>query len=533
MGKESTKKRSRRSTRSTIPSLSRFTGFPTSDPQTIPSPTIDPLAVDMYLLKERFSKEPDFDHPLLQTPHGDWCLPGFNVPPPFSEQQLFPSSAQLKIDIETAKNGFHLKRFEKPFALGGVEESSLLVDGVKWAKDATLELQSRTDSLFDLPCVCLIIGTIGSGKTSLIYQLITLLAHPKIFPVVRLSSPTAKIDPIFMSLRALRNPDVTFELADEPDVLYMSRLLTSVQASYAPFNDIALKGLYHHPESPDTLKLKKLNKLFHDFNHPYTNELGLPHGEALHLPSYALPKVSSSSASVLTRHFVNVDPVARVPVFSSKSSLRKLYSHLTAPHHVTTTDFSSPRDVSSTTTASFLANLNATHPDQISLQLQLQGEALRSSQPELFHILHKSAKPTLLIWDDCMDLLQDPKFRKMLSIIRHIKASAIISVQKLSGVPTGVRALCTNIFIARIPNQRELLAIEKEFGGAVSDFLGAYHAATCPLDGRTKDFLHIDLIKKKCFRSFSGELIPAGSSTSASWTPPPPSPPQAPLTSRQ
>jgi len=88
----------------------------------------------------------------------------------------------------------------------------------------------------------------------------------------------------------------------------------------------------------------------------------------------------------------------------------------------------------------------------------------------------------LVLIDDCLDRLNRHRsyVSKFSSIIRHLKTVAIFSLQRLKGIPSGLRANTTVSVIYYIPSHKEYKQIEEfhSFFGGEQNFREHYEKAT-------------------------------------------------------
>ncbi len=89
---------------------------------------------------------------------------------------------------------------------------------------------------------------------------------------------------------------------------------------------------------------------------------------------------------------------------------------------------------------------------------------------------------SLVLLDDCLDTFKGHRdyVAKFSSIIRHLKTIAIFSLQRLKGIPAGLRANTTISVIFYIPSSKEYKAVEEyhSFFGGEQNFRKCYDEAT-------------------------------------------------------
>lgn len=475
--------------------------------ESIPSQIKPTIAPEVRTLTDRPPKIPDFDHPLRQLPEGDYGLDDVSFTNYFPPETVLPGSDDFKARKDRCAKGYRVKPYSVPLRFGGI--SNLLVNGTEWADKVNTHISSISDALPKAPFVLVIIGTIGSGKTALISQLVNLYAHQDAFSTIRLVSPTAHMDPLMMTLKAKRNPQVKFITDSQPDDAFFASLGQNVERMYGPYANLAEKGLYHRKLDPSIELLKESNKEFHSFDHPYLNSLGEPHGEKLRLffpPTDRLLPTQTMYGSNFSPDTMRLRKMMQLKIGNSvKNAETKFQS-----------DLSKPINLDKESMTEFIGHMNASNPHQQALNQQLLFERnLLSNKIEASKAQYES-KPTLMVYDDCAYHFKNAgRFTQLMTIIRHAQASAMFIAQKVTAIPTMLRNLATAVIIFKIPNARELKIVEDEWGGVLPDFLGAYHAATSDVNGRDRDFLYIDMIKKTASRSMIGELVPTDEGNTA------------------
>jgi len=89
---------------------------------------------------------------------------------------------------------------------------------------------------------------------------------------------------------------------------------------------------------------------------------------------------------------------------------------------------------------------------------------------------------SLLLLDDCLDSFKSHRdyISKVTAVIRHMKTISIFSLQRLKGIPSGLRANTTISIIYYIPSHKEYKQVEEfhSFFGGEKNFREHYETAT-------------------------------------------------------
>ena len=89
---------------------------------------------------------------------------------------------------------------------------------------------------------------------------------------------------------------------------------------------------------------------------------------------------------------------------------------------------------------------------------------------------------SLILLDDCLDSFKSHRdfISKVTAVIRHMKTISIFSLQRLKGIPSGLRANTTLSVIYYIPSHKEFKQIQEfhSFFGGEKNFLEHYTTAT-------------------------------------------------------
>ena len=109
-------------------------------------------------------------------------------------------------------------------------------------------------------------------------------------------------------------------------------------------------------------------------------------------------------------------------------------------------------------------------------------ELMRGIVKNIQSVPAKDRHLSLVLLDDCLDAFKGHKdyISKCTAICRHLKTIFIFSLQRLKGVPSGMRANTTLAIIYYIPSDKELKAVAEycSFLGGERNFLKYYHMAT-------------------------------------------------------
>ena len=132
---------------------------------------------------------------------------------------------------------------------------------------------------------------------------------------------------------------------------------------------------------------------------------------------------------------------------------------------------------------------------------------------------------SLVLFDDCLDSFKSHRsyVSKFSSVIRHLQTIAIFSLQRLKGIPSGLRANTTISVIYYIPSSKEYKQIEEfhSFFGGEKNFREHYETATNIKYGcLVCDFRNLSLYAHGANRSSPELLWRKYGDDGQKWTPP-------------
>jgi len=420
--------------------------------------------------------------------------------------------------MKEAPLNYRIEPFKKEIALGPTAKP--IIDGTKWSEELNKYITAQSDALPTLPMIGIVVGGVGSGKTSLLVQLLQVYGHPDCFKEIRIYSPSLGADPVLLTYLADRHPDIDVMVSKFPDLEYMKKKQEEVELAFAPEYDVAIRGRRKKKSRARTY-LEMEQQEPDSISHPWTNLDGKGHGRIPLLPDYTrnrkkppsilIPLIEherQQNKSHPTTKYIGIHQqvVRAQEAYARRDKLfsRKLDSY--SPPSI-----NEPIDITTAHPMEHLVNVNLQYPTLLNLQSNIQQAALRDKDP-IKYAKHHDIKPGLIIFDDCAYQFDSGPFAKhflrWLTVIRHSHCAVLFMFQKKTAVPPIIRDLATHLFLFRVNNGRELDSMEEEWGGTVPDFLGKYHAATAGVGDRTKDFLYVDLRSGgKAYRAFSGELV--------------------------
>lgn len=452
-------------------------------------------------------KLPDFDPKVPLYPFGDGLFRVYNVKegPALPDGQYLPGLNDYKMQQERAKQGFKLKRFEKPVIIGPVDEKTY--DTTAWADDINKELEKLTDAVPRAPFVWLLVGGIGKGKTTLLNNILKIYEpFVKEFYII---SPTLKRDSTLQELMFNRIPGFKIKVDSKPDIAYLQAKSLEVDLELSDAYKEAEMGRFQSAKAKTYFR--HLQQDFHNPRHPYVNEEGRHHGEMLRLPNY------SSSME----HLSTLGRRSRLGAFEPASLKRggKGYTSLSQQLLGSKNKLKALKDKAWTgktldtdavTPLEHALTLNVEEPDMRALQVRQQMERNKDMVPGASKDLGDRRGFGLII-DDGAKVFEGPDkllFERLVSQTRHSRMLMWIGIQQTSSTPRMPRTCATDVTLFSANNEKELKLIEEEFGGNVQNFRSAYYAATAPIGDCTRDFMHIHLPTGRVSRGFMGTLEP-------------------------
>ena len=457
---------------------------------------------------------------LKRLPDGRFTPYNITPNPPLPDDIAFPGRDARKAAKERAAKGFKIKKVKKEIALGTI--TNPLVDNTAWTKPMNDHLETLSDILPRIPFVLLLFAMINSGKTTIVAQLVQIYCSRHLFKEVYIFSPTAITDPTLLTIQAQRDPECVIHLATAPDFQMFKDKADEVKALYLPYERLAMVGKYKKKE--DRTLFKELQREFDNPAHPYLNADGTSHGRVPVLQRHPEFKKKTGHVPLLTSTKSDQAVNIKTRVMKARGRFPAKYQRVidmvaditTRSHKELDSEVrqAGPR-IADGDIVNYPAQLNLERPSLIEAQHQaIQSEILHTNP--LKYEKMRNAKPTLIVYDDSSETFHGPAarfIRGWITTIRHSMMSLILVAHKLSVVPTIVRANATHVIISRNKNPREIEALENEYGSLFEDFPGLLEAATSEVEGRPKDFLFIDLLKGKAYRSFTGEIVPREDAT--------------------
>lgn len=456
---------------------------------------------------------------LLSLGDGRYGVSNISYAPPLPKSVTLPGRADMVMKMKEAPLSYSIKPFEKEIALGPT--TTPIIDGTKWSEELNKYIKGQSDALPTLPLIGIVVGGVGSGKTSLLVQLLQVYGHPECFKEIRIYSPSLGADPVLLTYLADRHPDIDVVVGKNPDLEYMMKKQQEVEMAFAPEYDVALRGRRKKPKMARTY-LQMTQTEPDSISHPWTNLDGKGHGRIPLLPDYThLRKNPPPILIPLLEHERQQRSLAKakpklIGIREQTVHAQEQYARRDRLFSKSLDNFAPPSvdkpiDITTAHPMEHVVNVNLEYPSIINLQSNIQQALLRDKDP-IKYGKHHDIKPGLIIFDDCAYQFDSGPFAKTflrwLTVIRHSHCAVLFMFQKKTAVPPIIRDLATHLFLFRVNNGRELESMEEEWGGTVPDFLGKYHAATTGVGDRTKDFLYVDLRSGgKAYRAFSGELV--------------------------
>lgn len=481
----------------------------------------------------------DPNQPLTELPDGTFVSSAAEPGPIVPAATHLPGYYELEAEEEERKaSGYILEPFERPIRLGKLRDDLMLVDGNAWSSKVNEHLDTISDAIPKAPFIWVFIGGIAKGKTTTIMQLLQLYSHPKAFKNCHIFSNAMILDPIPLSVMANRHPDTNIQIhtvAEAPSVI--SPLVARIRERYAKYLQIAKVGRFRKQDK-NSLAEHMLQPWDHPY-HPYTDDSGIHHGRAVRLPNYnsgAMAHLDPLTKNILLgRTCMETLPIPRNAFWVNHGSWvpnRFMGAHenledrgvlsqqpgslpLHAPH-LALNPFNelSPRRVQYQTLMESVIEDALQNPDSRAKQAKTAVWRTLVNDPSSAKRMDDEPDPTLLIFDDCAYAFSGGtklSLTEWLPQIRHGNCCAIFIFHQVTSVPTIFRTIATHLGLFHIDNANEFERLKKEWGGAVPDFEGVYHAATVPVDTpegpAERDFLQINLRDNTASRSLTGKLV--------------------------
>jgi hypothetical protein len=116
------------------------------------------------------------------------------------------------------------------------------------------------------------------------------------------------------------------------------------------------------------------------------------------------------------------------------------------------------------------------------IETEYSEELMRGIYNNIMSVPKDERGLSLILLDDCLDQFKSHRdyISKVTATIRHMQSIAIFSLQRLKGIPSGLRANTTVSVIYYIPSHKEYKQVEEfhSFFGGEQNFAEHYNSAT-------------------------------------------------------
>jgi hypothetical protein len=373
--------------------------------------------------------------------------------------------------------------------------TNLSIDGEDWSKRINEDLEKNGLGAFPkAPFVVLVVGSIAAGKTSMLKRLIEAMVHPNRFKKVVIGSKSLGLDPITKEAQLMRDPECEYIFKNRITVKDFADQHHAVEAYLRPWSQLADEGFYKKEQQISNKKWHEHFYLRTNVNadlHPFIDREGRFHGQLPKFKDWSGQRSKGSKYDV--RNYDTLETYYLKEMVPMTSYVSEKYIEGKRLH-----------------IQEKAINAVLSYPTAAAAAAQLKRIEDGISNPGLLRE-HKEPSPVLYIWEDGayatkgQDAVQLAEY---MTIIRHLRASAVILIQQKSAAFRIIRTIATDVFIFGIKNEQEMKSIEDEYGGTVSNFRQKYYAATHKIDEMgEKDFMNIPLRERDvCYRSHQGRI---------------------------
>lgn len=410
--------------------------------------------------------------------------------------------------------GMWSDRYENPFIITQFPNFSLR--GNRWTDAINEELDKLDSPLPRAPYVALFVGAINAGKTTVMSNWITLMAHTG-FQNILYVTPMGILDPTVPSLQASMPPrdaphNCNFELYDSIPVDRIEDFVTKVKSQNSAAVNAALVGRYKESPTGHNLALSHLllppglKTPNHDVSgNPLTHRGSLPNNLLVRPKSHQLlDKMSARSKELpfeskddrdigygLLPKDVSYNSQAWVPAVSTFYGIPKS-SELVIPDLITSTDKAN----FSAYDNDLMTYWHAMNPYKETLSMDQSNFKAGHAHSGLFKDnLYNNA---LLVVNDANQIFASRAQKRVLKLfvteIRHRHMCMMIDVQKATMVSRDVWAQTSAVCIWETKEETQLKRLEEDYG-KIPNFrkVLAYCTTPDPENGMDYPFMYINL----------------------------------------
>lgn len=426
----------------------------------------------------------------LRSDHKDYDdeQDGFEPDEDTNGLRIATSKATRSIQLPPTA-GVSFKEHTKPFLVDAYPNP--VWENAAWAKDLNVKFSDEYPFMPKFPFIIGITGSINAGKTNLAAHLVHFFIHKAKVQNVTVCSTTAQVDSTWAGVKHMRPPKLKFNLRTDLPRDLMDDDLLAVSKEVLPLINAAEHGIF---ADVDKRKAAQQLRLYADIYHPWTDAEGTPTGHE--------PRIHPN---------LLID-ARKKQWFAPEKEHR---AGLTLPEATAKKAFAEPHKLALPPGASVDAKVLHHNLNPLSGVLNIEDYEMRDRYKSGRLFLKKEPyKNHLYVLDDPYEYFHNKETCKYLCEwalqLRHRHNSAILMVQKLSLVPTAIRAQISYWAIWRVKSAREWETLSDEFGDAIPNFEEMYNACTTPTNDCPKPFMFIDLtcVPPKVSRCLQFEAIP-------------------------
>lgn len=394
----------------------------------------------------------------------------------------------------------------------------------QWAQDINKRMaDAGLDYLPALPFVALVVASINSGKSNLVAHWLSALINIGRPQNVTMCAKTAHLDPLLSSIIHRKPPEgVHVSLWTHNPLRLAQEDMAAVSHQLLPQLEAVREGKFRSD------KLKRFDQLFYpdaSLQHPFLDEEGK-----------RLPYEPIFPEHLMQRQFNPMLQTLRTledHMYSHKNNMLPIHAKHTPAkswaaikHADVQTALLNPGEFRMPEDAPMGARMALWNSNPLRTAANIAERPISFPQFQTRKLLKEPFNGRVMFIEDGVGTFDaDPAaWEEFVSIIRHMRNSFVVCIQKLTKLKTMIRAQCTDLFLFPMQSGRERFKIIEEFSGSVPDFEAIWDYCCTPTKSMPKPFMymsfrdgHIPRIMK-CFteRVFSAQQTTAPGGSPAS-----------------